>query len=174
MPTIEKTIEVDVPVTTAYTQWTQFEEFPSFMNGVDEVRQLDATHLHWVASIGGNEEEWDAEITEQVPDQRIAWKATGGKENAGVVTFQPVDDQHTKITLRMDWESEGMVQALGSMLGQDGRQVQSDLEQFKALVETRDTGMSRDTGMMPGSRTAPGAGMTPDPVGTHNPNEPSV
>ena len=174
MPTIEKTIEVDVPVSTAYTQWTMFEEFPSFMNGVDEVRQIDATHLHWVASIGGNEEEWDAEITEQVPDQRIAWKATGGKENAGVVTFQPVDDQHTKITLRMDWESEGMVQALGSMLGQDGRQVQSDLEQFKALVETRDTGMSRDTGMMPGSRTAPGAGMTPDPVGTHNPNEPSV
>lgn len=167
MPTIEKTIDVGVPVSTAYTQWTQFEEFPSFMNGVDQVRQLDATHLHWVASIGGNEEEWDAEITEQVPDQRIAWKATGGKENAGVVTFHPIDDQHTKITLRMDWESEGMVQALGSMLGQDGRQVQSDLEQFKALVETRDTGMTRDSGMMPGSRTTPGTGMTPDAAATH-------
>ncbi len=157
MPTIEKTIEVDVPVSTAYTQWTQFEEFPSFMNGVEEVRQIDETHLHWVASVGGKQEEWDAEITEQVTDKKIAWKATSGKNNAGVVTFHPLDDGHTTIALRMDWESEGMVEGIGAMLGQDGRKVKGDLEQFKALVETRDTGMTRDTGEMPG-----------DTVGTHD------
>jgi uncharacterized membrane protein len=172
VPTIEKTIEVDVPVSTAYAQWTQFEEFPSFMNGVEEVRQIDDTHLHWVASVGGKQEEWDAEITEQVANQKIAWKATGGKENAGVVMFHPVDDGHTKIQLRMDWESEGMVEALGSMLGQDGRQVQSDLEQFKALVETRDTGMARDTGAAPVPGMTPdgprGTGMTPERVETHD------
>ena len=132
------------------------------MNGVDEVRQVDETHLHWVASVAGKQEEWDAEITDQVPDEKIAWKATSGKENAGVVTFHPVGDRRTKIALRMDWESEGMIEALGSMLGQDGRQVQSDLEQFKALVESRDTGLMRDAGEMRDT------GPTPDPVGTPN------
>ncbi|MDX6481347.1 MAG: hypothetical protein QOG85_1857 [Gaiellaceae bacterium] len=169
MPTIEKTIDVDVPVSTAYTQWTQFEEFPSFMNGVDEVRQLDDTHLHWVASVAGKQEEWDAEITEQTRDQKIAWMATGGKQNAGVVTFQPLGDSRTKITLRMEWETEGMVEALGSMLGQDGRQVQSDLEQFKELVETRDTGVTRDTGMAPDPGMTPDT-VTPDTVGTGTPH----
>lgn len=137
MPSIEKSVEVDVPVATAYNQWTQFEEFPSFMHGVEEVKQLDDTHLHWVASIGGHTEEWDAEITEQTPDQRIAWKATNGKENAGVVTFHRLDENRTKIMLQLDWESEGMVEALGAMLGQDDRQVKGDLERFKELIEKR-------------------------------------
>ena len=135
MPSIEKSVEVDVPVSTAYNQWTQFEEFPSFMNGVESVKQLDETHLHWVASIGGHREEWDAEITEQIPDERIAWKATSGKGNAGVVTFHKLDDNRAKIMLQLDWESEGMVEALGSMIGQDDRAVKGDLERFKELIE---------------------------------------
>jgi uncharacterized membrane protein len=137
MPTIEESVEVEVPVATAYNQWTQFEEFPSFMEGVDEVRQLDDTHLHWRASIGGHSEEWDREITEQVPDQRIAWKATGGKGNAGVVTFHRLDDRRSKVMLQLEWETEGMVEALGSALGQVDRRVRADLERFKQLIESR-------------------------------------
>ena len=135
MPSIEKSVEVDVPVSTAYNQWTQFEEFPSFMNGVEVVKQLDETHLHWVASIGGHREEWDAEITEQLPDERVAWKATSGKGNAGVVTFHKLDDNRTKVMLQLDWESEGMVEALGALLGRDDRAVKGDLERFKELIE---------------------------------------
>ena len=135
MPSIEKSVEVDVPVSTAYNQWTQFEEFPSFMNGVEAVKQLDETHLHWVASIGGHREEWDAEITEQIPDERVAWKATSGKGNAGVVTFHKLDENRTKVMLQLDWESEGMVEALGALLGRDDRAVKGDLERFKELVE---------------------------------------
>jgi len=135
MPSIEKSVEVDVPVSTAYDQWTQFEEFPSFMNGVESVKQIDDTHLHWVASISGHREEWDAEITEQIPDERVAWKATSGKGNAGVVTFHKLDDNRTKVMLQLDWESEGMVEALGALLGRDDRAVKGDLERFKELVE---------------------------------------
>jgi uncharacterized membrane protein len=135
VPSIEKSVEVDVPVSTAYNQWTQFEEFPSFMNGVEAVKQLDETHLHWVASIGGHREEWDAEITEQIPDERVAWKATSGKGNAGVVTFHKLDENRTKVMLQLDWESEGMVEALGAMLGRDDRAVKGDLERFKELIE---------------------------------------
>ena len=139
MPSIEESVEVEVSVSTAYNQWTQFEEFPSFMDGVDKVQQLDETHLHWVASIAGHGEEWDAEITEQTPDQRIAWKATTGKENAGVVTFHRLDDNRTKIMLQLDWESEGMIEALGAAIGQDDRKVKGDLERFKELIEKRGT-----------------------------------
>jgi uncharacterized membrane protein len=137
MPSVEESVEVEVPVSTAYNQWTQFEEFPSFMDGVEQVKQLDNTHLHWVAEIGGHREEWDAEITEQLPDERIAWRATSGKGNAGVVTFHRLEDQRCKIMLQLDWESEGMVEALGAMLGQDDRKVKGDLERFKELIETR-------------------------------------
>ncbi len=135
MPTIEQSIELSVPVSTAYNQWTQFEQFPEFMDGVTEVSQLDDTHLHWVAEIGGYEEEWDAEITEQTPDERIAWNATSGKKNAGVVTFHRIDDQRSKIMLQLDWESDGMIEKVGSALGQDDRQVKDDLLRFKALIE---------------------------------------
>jgi len=134
MPKIEQSIELNVPVSTAYNQWTQFEEFPGFMHGVKEVRQLDDTHLHWVAEIGGQREEWDAEITEQHPDERIAWRAIGGKNNAGVVTFQPLGDQRSEITLQLEWDSEGLIEKLGSAIGQDDRQVKDDLERFKKLI----------------------------------------
>ena len=137
MPTIEQSIELNVPVRTAYDQWTQFEQFPAFMEGVEEVRQTDQTHLHWIAEIGGHREEWDAEITEQNPDERIAWTSTGGKRNAGVVTFHKLSDERSKIMLQLDWESEGMVEKVGSMIGQDDRQVSSDLERFKEIVEER-------------------------------------
>jgi uncharacterized membrane protein len=137
MPTVEQSIEVEVPVSTAYNQWTQFEEFPKFMNGVEEVRQLDNTHLHWVAEIGGHRETWEAEITEQYPDERIAWKSTSGKKNAGVVTFHPLGNQRCKIMLQLDWESEGVIEKVGSAIGQDDRQVKGDLERFKELIESR-------------------------------------
>src|SRR3954466_9344506 len=139
MVSIEESVEVEVPVRTAYNQWTQFEEFPQFMDGVESVRQVDDTHLHWVAEVGGKRREWDAEITEQVPDDRIAWTATDGKRNAGVVTFHRVDDDRTKIMLQLDWEPEGMVEALGAKAGQDARQVKSDLAKFKELIESRGT-----------------------------------
>jgi uncharacterized membrane protein len=139
VPKVEESVEVEVPVSTAYDQWTQFEEFPSFMDGVEQVKQLDDTHLHWVASIGGHQEEWDAEITEQIPDERIAWKATSGKGNAGVVTLHRLNDTRSKIMLQLDWESEGMVEALGAMVGQDDRKVKGDLERFKELIEKRGT-----------------------------------
>jgi uncharacterized membrane protein len=137
MPIIEQSIEVEVPVSTAYNQWTQFEEFPEFMDGVEEVRQLDDTHLHWVAEIAGQREEWDAEITQQHPDQRIAWKATGGKKNSGSVTFHRLEDQRCKIDLQLEWTSEGLIEKLGAAIGQDDRQVKGDLERFKKLIEGR-------------------------------------
>jgi uncharacterized membrane protein len=137
VPTIEETIDVQVPVRTAYNQWTQFEEFPSFMEGIEEVRQKDDTHLHWKASIAGQTEEWDAKITEQIPDERVAWKATEGKKNAGVVTFHRLDDDKTRVTVQMEWEDEGMLEKAGSVLGMDSRRVQGDLDRFKELIESR-------------------------------------
>jgi uncharacterized membrane protein len=137
MSRIEQSIEVDVPVSVAYNQWTQFEEFPQFMDGVDEVRQLDDTHLHWRASFGGKSHEWDAEISEQRPDERVAWKATDGKTNAGAVTFHRLSDDRTKVMVQMDYEPEGMFESLGSAIGSDERRIKGDLERFKELVESR-------------------------------------
>jgi uncharacterized membrane protein len=137
MSKVETSIEVAVPVDTAYNQWTQFEEFPQFMEGVEQVQQLDDTHLRWVAEIGGKRQEWEAEITEQLPDERVAWKSTDGKTNAGVVTFHRLDDNRSKVMVQIDWEPEGMVEQLGATVGADERRVQSDLERFKDLVESR-------------------------------------
>ena len=137
MATVEQSIEVDVPVSTAYNQWTQFEEFPSFMDAVKEVRQLDETHLHWVAEIGGRTEEWDAEISEQRPDERVAWHSTTGKRNAGVVTFHRLGDERTKVMVQLDWEPEGLAERAGAAAGADDRRVAADLQRFKALVERR-------------------------------------
>jgi uncharacterized membrane protein len=137
MATIEQSIEVDVPVSTAYNQWTQFEEFPQFMEGVEEIRQLDDTHLHWVVSHKGKRHEFDAEISEQRPDERIAWTTTDGKSHAGVVTFHRLDDSRSKIMVQMDWEPEGMLEELGAAFGSDDRRVKSDLERFKELIESR-------------------------------------
>jgi uncharacterized membrane protein len=139
MSKVETSIEVNVPVETAYNQWTQFEEFPRFMDGVQEVRQLDDTRLRWTAEVGGKTEEWEAEITEQQPDERVAWKATDGKANAGVVTFHPLDENRTKIAVEIEWEPEGIVESIGQKLGADERRVEGDLERFKELIESRGT-----------------------------------
>lgn len=137
MTSVMQSIDVHVPVRTAYDQWTQFESFPQFMQGVKEVRQRDDTHLHWVADVAGKTEEWDAEITEQTPDQRVAWKSTTGAPNAGVVTFHRLDANETKVTLQMDWQPQGVTEGIGSALGFDDRQIKGDLERFKAFIEAR-------------------------------------
>ena len=132
---VEKSIEVSVPVTTAYNQWTQFEDFPYFMGGVKEVHQHDDQRLHWVAEIAGVRREWEATILEQVPDQKIAWAATEGATNAGAVRFEPVGPMSTLVHLTMEYEPEGVVEQVGDKLGIVERQVTSDLEKFKALIE---------------------------------------
>ena len=137
MALIEKSVEVNVPVRTAYNQWTQFEEFPRFMEGVTQVQQLDSTHLHWKAQIAGKEKEWNAVITEQRPDERIAWKSTEGAKNAGVVTFHRLSDQTSKIMLQMDYEPEGVVENIGDAIGAVSLRVQGDLTRFKEFIEAR-------------------------------------
>ena len=146
MARIEESIEVNVPVSTAYNQWTQFEEFPRFMEGVEDVKQTDDTHLRWVVSNQGRRYEFDTEISEQRPDERVAWKTTDGKSHAGVVTFHRLDDNSCKIMVQMDWEPEGMLETLGSALGSDDRRVGADLERFKEMIEGRgtETGAWRD------------------------------
>ena len=142
MSSVTKTIEVNVPVNVAYNQWTQFEEFPKFMEGVQEVRQIDDQHLHWHAEIGGKDEEWDAEITEQIPDQRIAWRSTAGTPNAGIVTFQSSAPNSTQVTLQVDYEPQSLSEKVGDALGFMDRRVQGDLDRFKDFIESR----GRETG----------------------------
>jgi uncharacterized membrane protein len=142
MASVVESIDVEVPVSTAYNQWTQFEEFPRFMEGVKSVTQIDDTHLHWVAEIAGKDKEWDAEITEQHPDERVAWRATSGAENAGVVTFHRLNDQETRVTLQLDVEPDGPLESVGTALGFLQRRVKGDLERFKEFIESR----GRETG----------------------------
>src|SRR5918995_2629586 len=145
--TVDKSVEVNVPVTTAYNQWTQFEEFPRFMGGVQEVRQLDDKRLHWVAEIAGVKREWDARILEQVPDQKVAWAATEGATNAGAVYFQPIGTDRTMVRLSLEYEPEGLVERAGDKLNIVEKQAEADLEKFKAYIESRDT----ETGAWRGS-----------------------
>jgi uncharacterized membrane protein len=139
MSTIEQSIELEVPVHTAYNQWTQFEEFPRFMEGVEAVRQLDDRHLHWVAEFGGTRHEWDAEITEQRPDERVAWRNTDGKDNAGVVTFHKLDESRSRVMVQLDFVPEGIKEKLGDAMGAPDRRVKGDLERFKEMIEARGT-----------------------------------
>jgi hypothetical protein len=132
---VEESIQVDVPVSTAYNQWTQFEDFPHFMGGVKEVHQLGDQRLHWVAEIAGVRREWDAAVLEQVPDQKIAWAATSGATNAGAVRFTPAGPAATMVHLTLEYEPEGLVEQAGDKLGIVGRQARSDLERFKSLIE---------------------------------------
>ena len=138
MSKVEESIDVEVPVTRAYNQWTQFESFPHFMDGVEEVRQLDDRRLHWKASIAGKAVEWDAVITEQLPDNRVAWKSTSGAANAGVVSFHRLADNKTRVLLQLEAEPEGVVETVGDHLGLLGRRVTKDLEKFKEFIESRD------------------------------------
>jgi uncharacterized membrane protein len=142
MTRVEHAIDVKVPVRTAYNQWTQFEEYPRFMEGVEEVHQLDDKRLHWRAKIAGKEEEWDATITEQKPDERVAWKSTTGAENSGVVTFHYIDPNTTRVMLQLEFAPEGAVEKVGSALGVPQKRVEGDLKRFKEFIEAR----GRETG----------------------------
>jgi uncharacterized membrane protein len=137
MAKVEKSITVDVPARSAYNQWTQFESFPQFMEGVKEVRQEGDTRLHWKAKVGGKNEEWDAQITEQVPDRKIAWRSTSGAANAGEVTFDPVSETSTRVNLWLEAEPATAVEKIGDAVGVLDRQVKSDLEHFKEFIERR-------------------------------------
>lgn len=148
MPTIEDTIEVQVPVRQAYNQWTQFEDFPKFMEGIQSVRQLDDTHVRWVAEIHGESREWTTEITEQQPDKKVAWKTTDGEiKNDGFVSFEQVGERQTRVNVQMDVEGESTAENVaGDLLGVVKRQVRGDLERFKQLIENHD----EETGAWPG------------------------
>jgi uncharacterized membrane protein len=137
METIEKSVDVDVPLSTAYNQWTQFEEFPKFMEGIESVDQLDDKRLHWKARIAGREKEWDAEIFEQIPDRRIAWRSTSGAMNSGMVNFIGLGTSGTRVSLKINYEPEGVVENLGDALGLVSARVSGDLGRFKEFIETR-------------------------------------
>ncbi|NEX63941.1 SRPBCC family protein [Noviherbaspirillum sp. 17J57-3] len=145
--TVEESIEVNVPISTAYNQWTQFEDLPKFMDSVHEVRQIDDKHLHWKASIAGKDKEWDAEITEQIPEERIAWRSTGGVHNAGVVTFHKISENKTRVMLQMDYDPESVDEKVGDALGFVKLQAKANLKRYKELVESRgsETGAWRGT-----------------------------
>jgi len=146
MARIEKSIEVNAPLRTVYRQWTQFEEFPRFMERVVKVQQLDDTHLRWYANVAGKDKEWDAEITEQVPDRKIAWRSISGARNEGTVQFRSLDDQRTLVWLTVDYDPEGFVENVGDVLGVMSMRVQGDLERFKEFIESR----GRETGQWRG------------------------
>ncbi len=147
MSSVNESIEVDVPLSTAYNQWTQFEEFPRFMDSVIEVRQLDDQRLHWRANVAGKVKEWDAEITEQIPDQRIAWRSIGGVRNAGVVTFHRVADNRTRVMLQMDYQPQTAAEKIGDAVGGVKLTAKGNLKRFKDLIEGRgvETGAWRGT-----------------------------
>jgi uncharacterized membrane protein len=137
MPYQEESIEVDVPVRVAYDQWTQFETFPQFMEGIERVEQLDDKRLRWRANVGGKTLEWDAEITDQTPDRRIAWRSTSGVENGGAVLFDSISSGRSRITVRIDYETDGAAQAIGSALGVLSGRIKGDLKRFKEFIESR-------------------------------------
>ncbi|XYJ09875.1 SRPBCC family protein [Telluria sp. B2] len=134
---IIESIEVNVPLRTAYNQFTQFEDFPQFMKSVHSIRQLDDKRLHWKANVAGEEKEWDAEITEQIPDKRIAWRSISGVPNGGVVTFHKISDNVTRVTLQMDYQPEGVLETLGDALGAVRMEARSNLSNFKEMLEKR-------------------------------------
>jgi uncharacterized membrane protein len=136
MKTIQQSVDVTVPVSTAYNQWTQFESFPEFMDGVDEVTQETTTRTHWKTSIGGVHREFEANITEQHPDERVAWRTVDGPFHAGVVTFHRLDDEHTRVTLQMDYQPESMTEKVGTALGMVERRTAGDLQRFKTFIES--------------------------------------
>jgi len=154
MARVEESIDVAVPVSTAYNQWTQFESFPEFMSGVESVTQLTDTTNHWKTRIGGVEREFDTEISEQHPDERVAWRSIDGKTHAGVVTFHRLDDATTRVTVQLDWDPATFTEKAGAALGIDDFQVKSDLRKFKEFIENR----GAETGGWRGDVNAPGTG----------------
>ena len=147
MERIQKSCEVNRPLHQVYNQWTQFEDFPKFMEGVKEVRQLDDQRLHWVAEIAGKEKQWTARIAEQIPDHRIAWQSESGEYTSGIVNFESLDPNRTLVTLEMMYDPKGFVENTGDALGVVSRRVSNDLEHFKEFIENRgqETGAWRGT-----------------------------
>jgi uncharacterized membrane protein len=137
MAQIIETVDVDVPVDKAYNQWTQFETFPQFLSFVESITQIDDTHNHWRVKIGGVEREFDAVITEQHPDERVAWKSVDGTSHAGVVTFHKLSDTSSRVAVQIDWAPEGLVEKAGDLLNFDQRSVKKDLAHFKEFIESR-------------------------------------
>jgi uncharacterized membrane protein len=152
MAHVAEEVRVDRPVSEVYNQWTQFEEFPQFMSGIEQVQQQDDTHLHWKANIAGQTAEWDAEITEQVPDQVIAWRAVDGAQNQGRVQFQQ-EDGGTRVRLELDVEPQGIVQQATDMMGMLEGQVREDLNRFKQLIESRGEASGEWRGEVRGGET---------------------
>ncbi|NKQ53021.1 SRPBCC family protein [Amycolatopsis sp. K13G38] len=152
MSTITESVDVDVPVHTAYNQWTQFESFPEFMEGVEQIRQLDDRHLHWVTKVGGVQREFDATITEQHPDERVAWRSDSGPNHAGVITFHRIDDGKTRVTAQMDIDPEGFVENVADKLGVLDHRVNADMKRFKRFIEDR----GQETGAWRGDVDRPG------------------
>jgi uncharacterized membrane protein len=139
MSTVTESVDVAVPVRTAYDQWTQFEEFPRFMEGVNRIEQTSDTMTHWEVEVGGVRREFDAKITEQIPDERVAWKSTAGTKHAGVVTFHRLDEGHTRVTTQMEMDPEGLVEKAGDRAGVLKMRVKNDLKRFKEFIEARGT-----------------------------------
>lgn len=140
MSQILQTIDVDVPVTASYNQWTQFEEFPQFLSFVEQITQVDDTHNHWVVNIAGSQREFDTVITEQLPEERVAWTSTGGEvDHAGVVTFHKLSDTSSRVAVQIDWEPQGFVERAGAALDVPDRVVKAELENFKKFIEQRGT-----------------------------------
>jgi uncharacterized membrane protein len=138
MERVEKTVDVNCPIRTVYNQWTQFEEFPRFVAGVKEVRQLDDTHVHWRADVSGQDKEWDVEITEQEPDKRISWKSISGAPNAGTVRFESLGAERTRVRLVMAYEPEGVIETLGDAMGLVSARLENTAQDFKKFIESRD------------------------------------
>lgn len=153
MTRVEKSIEVNVPVHTAYSQWTQFESFPHFMEGVEEVRRLDDRRLHWRAKVGTKVEEWDAVIGEQAPDERVTWQNTTGAEHTGAVRLDSLGPGTTRVHLAMSYDPEGFFEQVGDRLGFFGRRVDSDLHRFKAFVESHAAETAAAAAARPSYRT---------------------
>ena len=154
MEHIEKSIEVEAPLSTVYNQWTQFEEFPEFMDGIERVTQIDEKRLHWKAQIAGKVREWDAEIFEQIPDQRIAWRSTSGATNSGMVNFEAVGANRTIVQLKINFEPEGLMESIGNSMGVVSAHVQGDLERFKQFIESRGTETGGWRGSVQGRKTS--------------------
>ncbi|HKN52123.1 MAG TPA: SRPBCC family protein [Amycolatopsis sp.] len=152
MSTVTENVDVEVPVRTAYNQWTQFEEFPQFMEGVEQVRQVDDTHTHWVTRFGGVTREFDATITEQHPDERVAWTSESGPDHGGVITFHRLGDNLTRVTAQMEFDPEGLAENVADKLGFLDRRVKGDLTRFKEFVE----GRGRESGAWRGDVPRPG------------------
>jgi uncharacterized membrane protein len=137
MEKIDKSIDIDVPVSTVFNQWTQFEEFPFFMESIKHIRQIDDTHVHWEASIAGKQKQWDAEIVEQIPDHKISWRSTTGTPNNGELRFESIESGGTRLWLHLEYEPESVLEEIGDKLGFVSKRVEDDLQRFKEYIENR-------------------------------------